>query len=52
MHLALVAVPDLAARLREDGLDRQQKLLLLRLEDPTLRIDEWDALAVKEEARS
>ena len=51
MHLALVVVPDLAARLREDGLDRQQEPHLLRLEDAALRIDERDALAVEHEAR-
>jgi len=45
MHLALVVVPDLAARLREDGLDREQKAHLLRLEDAALRVDERDALA-------
>ena len=33
MHFALVVVPDLAARLRENGLDRQQEAHLLRLED-------------------
>ena len=51
MHLALVVVPDLAARLREHGLDRQQKPHLLRLEDAALRIDERDALALKDKAR-
>ena len=47
MHLALVVVPDLAARLREDGLDRQQEPHLLRLEDAALRIDERNALALE-----
>ena len=51
MHLALIVVPDLAARLREHGLDRQQEPHLLRLEDAALRIDERDALAVKDKAR-
>jgi len=45
VHLALVVIPDLAARPRKDGLDRQQKAHLLRLEDPTLWIDERDALS-------
>jgi hypothetical protein len=52
MYLTLVVVPDFAARLREHGLDRQQKPHLLWLEDATLRIDERDALARKDEARS
>ena len=51
MHLALVVVPDLAARLWENGLDRQQEAHLLRLEDAALRIDERDALALEDEAR-
>ena len=51
MHLALVVVPDLAARLREHSLDRQQELHLLRLEDAALRIDERDALALEDKAR-
>jgi hypothetical protein len=50
MHLALVVVPDLAARLREHGLDRKQETHLLRLEDAALRIDERNAIAVKDEA--
>jgi len=32
MHLALIVVPNLAARLGEHGLDRQQEVHLLRLE--------------------
>ena len=51
MHLALVVIPDPAARPWEDGLDRQQEAHLLRLEDAALRIDERDALAVEDEAR-
>ena len=51
MHLALVVIPDLAARFRENGLDRQQKAHLLRLEDAALRIDERDALALEHKAR-
>jgi hypothetical protein len=33
MHLALVVIPNLAARLRKNGFDRQQEAHLLRLED-------------------
>ena len=50
MHLALVVVPDFTARLREDGLDRQQEPHLLRLEDATLRVNEGNALAPEYEA--
>jgi hypothetical protein len=48
--LALIIVPDLAAWLREHGLDRQQETHLPRLEDASLRVDDGDALAVKDEA--
>ena len=51
MNLALVIVPDLAARLRKHGLDRQQKPHLLRFKDAALRIDERDALAFEDKAR-
>jgi hypothetical protein len=51
MHLALVIVPDLAARLRKHGLDRQQEAHLLRLEDASLRVDERDTLTVEDEPR-
>jgi hypothetical protein len=37
MHLALVAVPDLAARFRKHRLYREQEPHLLRLEDATVR---------------
>src|SRR5450830_2189612 len=37
MHLALVVIPDLAARLGKHSLDRQQEAHLLRLEDAALR---------------
>ena len=47
MHLALIVVPDLAARLGENGLDRKQESHLLRLEDAALRIDERNALAIE-----
>src|SRR5262249_45722624 len=50
MNLALVIVPDLAARLWEHGLDRQQKSHLLWLEDTALRIDQRNALALEVEA--
>ena len=52
MHLASVIAPDLAARLGEDGLDRNQDTHLLRLEDTPLRIDERNALAVELTTRS
>ena len=51
MHITLVVVPDLTARLREHGLDRQQESHLLRLEDAALRIDERDALSVEHKTR-
>jgi hypothetical protein len=51
MHLALVVVPDLAARLRKYGLYRQEELHLLRLEDAALWIDERDAFSIEDEAR-
>ena len=47
VNLALIVVPDLAARSREYGLDRKQESHLLRLENAALRIDERDALAVE-----
>ena len=52
MYLSLVVVPDLAARLRENGPYRQQEPHLLRLEDAALRIDERDALAALEDLAS
>src|SRR5262245_22742144 len=48
--LALVIVPDLAARLRKHSLDRQQEPHLLRFEDATSRIDERDAFTFENEA--
>ena len=51
MHLALVVVPDLAARLGKHSLDRQQEAHWLRLEDAALRIDEREAFAFEDEAR-
>jgi hypothetical protein len=50
MYLALVVIPDLAARLRKYGPDRQQKPHLLRLEDTSLRVYQWDAFTVEHEA--
>jgi transcriptional regulator len=51
VHLALVVIPDFAARLRENGFDRQQVAHLLRLEDAALGIDERNALPSKHKAR-
>jgi len=50
MHLALVVIPDFPAGLPENGLDRQEKAHLLRLENAALRIDAGDATAVGAEA--
>ncbi len=46
MHLTLVIVPDLTARLRKYGLDREKKTHLLGLEDAALRIKKRNALAI------
>ena len=51
MRLALVVVPNLATRLRENGLDGKQEAHLLRLEDAALGIDERNAFSLKYEAR-
>src|SRR5258707_5984296 len=50
VDLALVVIPDLAPRLREDGFDRQKEAHLLRFEDAALRINERNALTLKHKA--
>src|SRR5215467_2667811 len=50
MNVTLVVVPNLAARLGKDGLDRQQISHLLRLEDAPLWIDKRYALAIENKA--
>jgi len=50
MHFALVVIPDLAARPRENGFDRQKEAHLLRFKDAALRINKRDALTLKHEA--
>ncbi len=50
VHLALVVVPDFAARFRKYGFDRQQEAHLLWLENPPSRIDERDTLAFENKA--
>jgi hypothetical protein len=47
MSLALIVIPDPSTPSREDGLDAQQVRHLPRLEDPTLRVDQRNALAAE-----
>ena len=47
MSFTLVVIPDPSTPSREDGLDTQQVCHLPRLEDPTLRVDQRNALAAE-----
>jgi hypothetical protein len=47
MSLALIVIPDPSTPSREDGLNAQQVRHLSRLEDPALRVDQRDAVAVE-----
>jgi hypothetical protein len=47
MSLALIVIPDPSTPSREDGLDAQLLRHLPRLEDPTLRVDQRNALAAE-----
>jgi hypothetical protein len=51
MDLALVVIPNLAARLREDGFDRQKEAHLFRFINAPPLIDERDAIALKQKTR-
>jgi len=51
VDLALIVVPNSTTQFRKNGFDRKQKTHLLRFEDATSWIDEWNTLPFEYEPR-